>query len=265
MFMGVKSNLKLMFSYLKLNIKKEWKYKTSFFMQIFMMILNDLFFIIQWYIIFKFVDNIGGYGFKETMLLWAVGAGGYGVSHLFFHGAWDIKDIVYDGKLDVYLTQPKNVLLNVACSKTDISAIGDILYAFVILIIIGANWWWYLLLPFAIIMAGLIYFGVYVTFISLCFHIKAGDAVASNVESAIMHSSNYPPAIFNVVIKTILFTVIPVFFYTFIPVQYLFLTPNIWWILGSVGATIFWVCLAFLSFHFGLKKYNSGNLMGGRL
>ena len=49
MFMGVKSNLKLIFSYFKLNLKKEWKYKSSFFMQIAMMILNDLFFIIQWY------------------------------------------------------------------------------------------------------------------------------------------------------------------------------------------------------------------------
>ena len=41
--MGVKNNLKLIFSYYKLNMKKEWKYKPSFFMQIAMMILNDLF------------------------------------------------------------------------------------------------------------------------------------------------------------------------------------------------------------------------------
>jgi len=26
-----------------------------------------------------------------------------------------------------------------------------------------------------------------------------------------------------------------------------------------------WVCLAFLAFNTGLKKYNSGSLMGGRL
>ena len=70
MLMAVKNNLKLIFDYFKLNIKKEWKYKSSFFMQIIMMILNDLFFIIQWFIIFQLVDNIGGYGFKETMLLW---------------------------------------------------------------------------------------------------------------------------------------------------------------------------------------------------
>ena len=158
--MAVKNNFKLIFSYFKLNLKKEWKYKTSFFMQMIMMILNDLFFIIQWYIIFRLVDNIGGYGFKETMLLWGISAGGYGISHAFFAGAWNIKDIVYEGKLDVFLTQPKNVLINVSCSSTDVSAIGDMMYAFIVLAIIRAPWHWYLLMIPAMIMSGLIYVSV---------------------------------------------------------------------------------------------------------
>lgn len=263
--MAVKNNFKLIFSYFKLNMKKEWKYKSSFFMQIFMMILNDLFFIIQWYIIFSLVDNIGGYGFNETMLLWAVAAGGYGVSHAFFGGAWNIKDIVYDGKLDVYLTQPKNVLINVSCSATDVSAIGDILYAFIVLAIIGASWYWYLIMIPVIVLAGLIYVAVYVTYVSLCFYIKRGDAVAHSIESTLNKAANYPPAIYSTIVKGLFFTLIPTFFFTFIPSQFFFLTPNIWWIIGAVIVTMIWIILAFASFKLGLKKYNSGNLMGGRL
>lgn len=259
------SNFRLIFSYYGLNIKKEWKYKSSFFMQIIMMILNDLFFIIQWYIIFKLVDNIGGYGFNETMLLWGISAGGFGISHAFFGGAWNIKDIVYEGKLDVYLTQPKNALINVCCSSTDVSAIGDILYSFIVLAIIGAPWWWYFMMIPVIIMAGLVYVSVYVTFCSLCFYIKRGDSVAKSVESQMNKVANYPPAIFNFAVKVILFTVIPAFFYTFIPAQYFFLTFNIWWVLGAIGVTALWIVLAFVCFHVGLKRYNSGNLMGGRL
>ena len=263
--MAVKNNLKLMFSYFKLNIKKEWKYKSSFFMQIAMMILNDLFFIIQWLIIFSLIDNIGGYGFDETMLLWAIAAGGFGIAHSFFGGAWNIKDIVYDGKLDVYLTQPKSVLLNVCCSSTDVSAIGDIIYAFVVLAIIGAPWWWYLMMIPAMILAGLIFVSSYVVYVSLCFYIKRGDAVARSVEGTINKAANYPPAIYNFAVKALFFTLIPTFFYTFIPAEYLFLSFNIWWILGSVAVTTLWVCLAFVCFNKGLKKYNSGSLMGGRL
>ena len=263
--MGVKNNLKLIFSYYKLNLKKEWKYKSSFFMQIITMILNDLFFIIQWYIIFQIVDNIGGYGFNETMLLWAVAAGGFGFSHMFFAGAWNIKNIVYDGKLDVFLTQPKNVLLNVCCSQTDISAIGDVVYSFVVLAIIGAPWYWYLLMVPAVICAGLVYVSVYIVYASLCFYIKQGDAVAMSAEDMMNKAGMYPPAIYNSVVKGLFFTLIPVFFYTFIPVQYFFLTPNIWWVLCMFAVTAVWVLMAFVAFNKGLKKYNSGNLMGGRL
>ena len=263
--MAVKSNLKLIFSCLKLNLKKEYKYKSSFFMQIVMMILNDLFFIIQWYIIFKLVDNIGGYGFKETMLLWSIAAGGFGISHTFFGGAWNINEIVYEGKLDVYLTQPKSVLLNVCCSSTNVGAIGDIIYAFVVLAIIGAPWYWYLIMVPAMICAGLVYVSVYVVYVSLCFYMKRGDAVAKSVEGTLNKAGNYPPAIYNTIIKGLFFTLIPTFFYTFVPAQYFFLTPNIWWIIGMFAVTIVWVLLAFISFRQGLKKYNSGNLMGGRL
>ena len=265
MLMAVKNNLKLIFDYYKLNAKKEWKYKSSFFMQIIMMIFNDLFFIIQWYIIFQLIDNIGGYGFNETMLLWSIAAGGFGFSHMFFGGAWNIKDIVYDGKLDVFLTQPKSVLINVACSSTEISAIGDIAYSFIILFIIGAPWQWFLLIIPAIILSGLIYVSVYIVYASLCFYIKGGDAAAKSVEGTLNKVGNYPPAIFNSVVKGLLFTAIPAFFYTFIPAKYFVLIPNIWWILIAIVVTIFWVALAFFAFNRGLKKYNSGNLMGGRL
>ncbi len=263
--MGVKNNLKLIFSYFKLNIKKEWKYKPAFFMQISTMILNDLFFIIQWVIIFQLVDNIGGYGFDEVMLLWAVAAGGYGFAHTFFAGAWNIRDIVYSGKLDVYLTQPKNVLLNVCCSTTEVACMGDVLYAFVVLAIIGAPWYWFLLIIPVIICSGLLYVAVYVVYVSLCFYVKRGDAVASAVENTLNTASNYPPAIFNIVVKGLLFTLIPTFFFSFVPVQYFFLTPNLWWILGMLAVTALWVALAFFAFGRGLRRYNSGNLMGGRL
>ena len=263
--MAVKNHLKLIFNYFILNLKKEWKYKASFFMQIIMMIFNDAFFIIQWVIIFKIVDNIGGFGFNECLLLFGISAGGFGFSHAFFGGAWHLRDMIYDGKLDVYLSQPKNVLINACCSSTEVSAIGDLIYAYIVLIIIGAPWYWYLLMLPIIVLSGLVFVSVYVIFCSLCFYIKRGDAVAKAVESVMNKAGNHPPAIYNTVVKTILYTVIPVFFFTFVPANYFLINFNIWWILISVAVTALLVLLAFVSFNLGLKKYNSGSLMGGRL
>ncbi len=261
----VVSHLKLIFQYFKLNLQKEYQYKTSFFMQIVMMILNDFFFIIQWAIIFSLVDNICGYGFRETMILWAISAGGFGFSHTFFAGAWNIKDIVYEGKMDVFLTQPKNVLINICASSTNISAIGDMLYAYVVLIIVGAPWWWYLAIIPASIISGLIFVAVYVCYVSLSFWVKRGDAVAHLAEGTILKAGHYPPAIYKGITKVMLFSIIPAFFYTVVPAEALLLKPSLMWVGICIAVMTFWITLAFILFKLGLKKYNSGSLMGGRM
>jgi ABC-2 type transport system permease protein len=117
----------------------------------------------------------------------------------------------------------------------------------------------------AIILAGLIYVSVYVTFVSLCFYIKHGDAVAKSVEGTYNKAANYPPAIFNNVVKFLFYTIVPTFFFTFIPAQFLFLTPSIVWILIAIAVTALWIIIAFIAFSSGLKKYTSGSVMDGRL
>lgn len=261
----VAKNIGLIFKYFKLNMQKEYQYKTSFYTQILMMMLNNAFFILQWIIVFEVTDSIGGYGFKEVMLLWGLAAGSYGVAHVFFQGAFTLGDKIYEGKLDVYLTQPKNILLNISCSESSAHALGDILYTFVAFALAGASWWWYLASIPVIILGGIMYVAVVTCFQTLSFYIKRGSSVADMISTSYTLFANYPPVIFNTFTKAILYTIIPCGFATFAPAEHIFLGFNIWWILGIVGFTIITTILAFVLFKIGLKKYNSGNLMGGRV
>jgi len=258
-------NISLIFKYLKLNVQKEYQYKASFITRILMMLLNDAFFILQWIIIFEVTDTIGNYGFKEVMLLWGLAAGCYGVSHVLFARAFNIGELVYEGKLDVYLTQPKNVLINLICSETNIAALGDFIYCFVALAIAGAQWWWYLAAFPVIIVGGIIYTAIIVCFQTLSFYIKRGTSVADMINSAATLFANYPPVIFSNVVKVLLYTIIPCGFMTFIPAEYIFLDFRLEGVFILLGVAVFTVSLAFILFKLGLRKYNSGNLMGGRL
>lgn len=261
----VGKNLKLIFSYFKLNMQKELEYKASFILKVFMMILNNAFFILQWYIIFSITDSIGGYEFNDVLLIWGLSAGSYGVAHLFFGNAFYIEELVYEGKLDVYLTQPKNVLINLCSSYSSVSAIGDIAYCFVALFIIGAPWWWFIAVIPISILGGIIYASCIVTLQSLSFYIKRGGAVADTVSSAVTLFGTYPGSIFKGFAKFLLYTIIPVGFIIYSPAENIFMSFNIYGILLMVGVTILWVVLAFVSFNKGLKRYNSGSLMGGRV
>lgn len=257
-------NIRFIYSCFKLNIKKEWQYKSSFFMQIFMMLLNNLGFLGVFAIIFTITDDIGGMGFNSVALLFAISAGGFGIMRLFFAGTQDIKDLVYNARLDVYLTQPKNLLINISCSQTEISALGDIITGFLILGIIKAVWWWYLaFLPVAIV-SGLIYWGAYTVWISFVFYIKGGDAFAKLGESTMLKASNYPFAIYDNVAKVLFATVIPALFFTHIPVENILISFNILYLLAYLAAAVVWLFAAFAFFRVSVRRYNSGSVMGGR-
>jgi ABC-2 type transport system permease protein len=77
--------------------------------------------------------------------------------------------------------------------------------------------------------------------------------------------SNYPPVIFNTIAKILLFTIIPCGFMIFLPAESIFLGFSIWGIVAMLGFALLVTILAFILFKKGLKKYNSGSLMGGRL
>lgn len=261
----VGKNISLIFRQLKLNLQKEYQYKSSFYTQILMMIINNSFFIIQWLIIYNVTDSIGGYEFNDIMLLWGIAAVVFGVAYLLFDGVHSIGNMIYNGKLDVFLTQPRNVLINVITSRSSVSAIGDILYGFIVFAIVGATWWQFLLLLPIGIIGAIIYVAVIVCFQSLGFFIKDGSSLAEIVSSAFFQFGNYPPVIFDNVVRVLMYTIIPCGFALFVPLDSVFLGFNIWWILGMLGFGIVMVILAFILFSKGLKRYNSGNLMGGRL
>ena len=229
-----------------------------------MMILNNLSFVAVLAILFTVVNNIGGMNFDQMAALFAVSCGGYAVMHMFFYGAFDIKDNIYNARLDVYMTQPKNLLLNVSCSATSVSAIGDFVCGLIILGIVNAPLWWFAaFIPIAL-FSGLIYFGMYIFWISFAFYIRAGDALAKVAEDITLKASVYPRAIYNNIAKFIFLTFIPVTLYTFFPVEYILMNFSGLHAAIILGGTIAWLVLAFSFFKFSVRRYTSGSVMGGR-
>ena len=137
MLMAVKNQIKVMILSIKYNIMRQMTNKVTFITNILFMILNNASFIIQWIILFSLKEEIGGYTIKEVLLLWGVAASVFGISHIFFNKSFEISDLIINGKLDTFLVQPKNVFLSVISSDTSVSAIGDLIYGYICLLLYG--------------------------------------------------------------------------------------------------------------------------------
>ena len=247
MLTAVKGNLKLMFLGIKYNTMKSMENKVAFATSVIMMIFNNATFIIQWLTIFAIKETVGGYTLNDVMLFWAISSGAYGLAHILFNGVNKIPAYIEEGKLDAFLTTPKNPLCYVATSSTEPSAWGDLIYGYTLLIIFGA----------------LIYASTICIFNTLTFRFYKSSEITYVVTNALLNSSLYPDVIFSRAVKIIFFTIIPSGFACWIPVH-LIMSFNPLNFIILIAATIIIVSLAFILFNKGLKHYSSSNLMGAR-
>lgn len=264
MLMEAKNQLKISMLSIKYALIREMLNKTTFITNIIFMILNNASFIVQWLILYSLKENVGGYTFKQVLLLWGIAASTYGFAHFFFKKAFDLSEIINCGKLDAFLVQPKNVLLSAITTDVGTSALGDFLYGYIMLIVYGFSIKNFLLFTIFTICGGLILVSLSVILSSLSFWFNKTDVITDTYNHLMVNFATYPDGIFKGVVKIMLYTLIPVGIVNYIPV--IILTEfNIYLFLLVILITTILIIFAFIIFNKGLKRYSSSNLMSARI
>lgn len=264
MLTEVKNQLKVTCLSIKYAIMREMLNKVTFISNIIFMILNNSCMIVQWMVLFSLKSDMGGYNFKQVLLLWGMAAGVYGVSHFFFKKCFSLSETINSGKLDAYIVQPKNILISIITSDVSVSALGDILFAIIVYFIYGFTIEGFILFILFSITGGLILTSISVILHSLSFWFSNADMVADVGNSLMVNFATYPDGIFKGITKWLLFTLVPVGIANYIPVKVIIeFNPSLFII--NLGVCISLIILAFIVFYKGLKRYSSSNLMGARI
>ncbi len=263
MLTEAKNQIKVMILSIKYALQREMLNKISFFSNIIFMVLNNACFIIQWIILYAIKDNVGNYSFKQVLLLWGLAAGTYGFAHFFFKESFELSEMIHTGKLDTYLIQPKSVLLSVITSSVEVSAIGDMLYGIIMVFLYGFSMKTLLLFILFSITGGLIITSIAVIWASLSFWFGRMDILTNTVNSLMTNFATYPEGIFKGFIKILFYTVIPIGFGIYLPVQ---IIHEFQWtlLLLVIAITCILILIANILFYKGLKRYSSSNLMNVR-
>ncbi len=256
--------LKVMLLSIKYCIAREMLNKVTFLTNIIFMVLNNATFILEWVILFSIKSEIGGYGFKEIMLLWGFAAGTYGVCHVFFGKATGIADLIINGELDTFLVQPKDVLLSVLSSKSDVSAIGDLIYSYIMLFIYGFTFPRFILYTIGIFCGGLIFTSTLVIYHSLSFWFVKMDVIQENANMIMINFATYPGTVFKGGVKLILYTLVPAGIADYIPLDLMIHFDASLFVILLI-ATFSYCFLAYGMFNRGLRRYSSSNLMNARV
>lgn len=248
----------------KLNLAGAMEFRLSFLLTAGMMIINNVVWIVFWGIYFSRFHVLNGWGLQDVMMLWAIAAGGFGVMATFFGNASRISNLIATGQLDIYLTQPKPVLLHVLISRMSVSAIGDVLFGLMIYVAFGDKSGLGLLkFALAMVLSTLIFCFFTVIVNCLAFWLGNTEGLSFQLYNALLTFTTYPTSIFKGLGKVVLFTVLPAGFISYLPIG-LLREIDLPFLLAAVGITLI-LCIGAISlFYGGLRRYSSGNMMGLR-
>jgi len=249
----------------KLNMKAMFEYRSAFMMQVIGMMINNTAFVLVWYLFFKIFTNVNGWEFKEMIAINGLVAMVYGLVFSFAHGTRQISRYITYGQLDRYLVWPKNVLLGVILSEVSISAVGDLFFGLVSLLVYfimsGFGWPQLFLMPILLFLAVTIFVSFLIVSQSVAFWIPNSEELSSALFEFLLGPSLYPNSSYVGAVRLFFTFVVPSLFISGVPINIL-LKPNWQMVLFMLVVACFWLILSIKVFKLGLKRYESGNLVG---
>lgn len=256
----IKSEVAFLAKLVSLNLASAMEYRASFITQIVGMFLNTGIYFVFWLLFFDRFGDVEGYGIRDIYLLFAVATLAFGISAALAGNVGTFMAmLIAQGRLDYYLSLPRNVLSHVMFSRMAVHAIGDLLFSICAFVLYGRLDLVTLLLYLLTgLMAALVYSGFAVLAGSLAFFIGNAQYTSGQMTNAMLTFALYPKGMFSGTARFMLYTILPAGFMGAVPVE--IIADHNWSRIPFMllGVVVVWT-LALGAFHFGLRRYESGS------
>jgi ABC-2 type transport system permease protein len=245
----------------KTSVFAAMEFRASFLTQIVGMVVNDIGLIMLWLIFFAKFPVVKGWTLDDTKLIFAVTTVNFAIVFILARGAFDLSRAIHQGELDYFLSYPKSVLWHLSVSKTEVSAIGDLIFGIVIFFVFAHPTPMRTLL-FAIyttLSAGIMYNFIVITQ-TLAFFFRNIEEATQDMFHALLGFTFYPQTVFSGGLKVVMMTILPAYFIAGVPVA---MVREFNWTVTfeAVGFWLLTLVIAIVFFNYGMKKYESGNLI----
>lgn len=226
--------------------------------------LSNVIYFSFWLIYFNNFDSVRGWTLSEMACLYGVVSGSYGFFSVFFGGARYIARIVTDGDLDLSITKPKNLILQIIGLKSIPSGWGDILSGAILLFYSGIITFQKVPLLILLLASSTIFILAYSILMgSLSFWVHNSHSLSKQLFEFLLTFSNYPKTIYIGAAKFFLMTIIPSAFIGFMPVDLLKSYSNTD-LLFILSGSLLYLWISVRVFYMGLRSYSSGSRFGLR-
>lgn len=231
--------------------------RLALWIQMIVMIVNDLVWVLFWVIFFEKVGSLRGWDVDLVLLLLAVMTTSGGIVLGLFHNVRNIGSLVADGGLDAALALPTNPLSHLLVRSVAPINLGDLMFGIGLFVSVSRlEPLPTLLFAICVVCSSILLLSFLLLMGSMTFFVGRNEGGELGFHAVLLFSS-YPVDIFTGVFKVLLFTVVPAGFITTVPVRLIDdFNPLLG--LGFVAVTAAFAFVAIATFHLGLRRYTSG-------
>jgi ABC-2 type transport system permease protein len=237
--------------------------RTNFILNSAGMVLNDVFFLVLWYMFFAGFRQVGGWGLRDVALLLGLTMLVVAISGVFFGGYRDMAATILRGEIDALLTQPKTVLARLMARESIATAWGDLVMGIWLLAAFAALSWRELPLVLLGVFCGTtVYVASAVVYASLAFWFAGARSFARDLTDFMLLFSSYPGSIYSGMSKVVAYTLLPAGFVVLTPVSML-RAPSWTTLAVLLASSLGYAALAAIVFQLGLRRYRRGLVPAG--
>jgi ABC-2 type transport system permease protein len=237
--------------------------RTNFILNSAGMVLNDIFFLILWYMFFAGFRQVGGWGLHDVARLLGLIMMVVAISGVFFGGYRDMAATILRGEIDALLTQPKAVLPRLLARESIATAWGDMVMGiWMLFTFAGLSWTDIPMVVLSLMCGTTIYVASAVAYASLAFWFAGARSFARDLTDFMLLFSSYPGSIYSGMTKVVAYTLLPAGFIVLTPVAFL-RAPSAQALAVILGAAAVYSVLAAAIFHLGMRRYRRGLVATG--
>ncbi|MCR4328438.1 MAG: ABC-2 family transporter protein [Patescibacteria group bacterium] len=251
--------------YIQKNISSAAELRVSFAMQIIGMMMNNIAFVMVWWLFFKAFGTINGWNIAEAIALQGFVALSFGIVFSFFSGVDEFPKVIHSGALDSVLLTPRVLYARIFTLTTRVSALGDIFFGATLL---GIYWILFhhtlsqmIMLGLLVIPASVIMMNFLLVVSCIGFYIPDAVEISKFMFETMFGPSLYPAGLFQGFMRFFFIFVLPTLAIGGIPVE----AVRDWNIIKIVAVwliAVVWAVIGVWMLHRGVKRYESGSLTG---
>ena len=235
-----------------------WSNRSGFWLQVSIMIVNDLVWVVFWVLFFREAGTVRGWDTQRVLLLQAILTTGGGIVLGFFNNARRLGQLAADGALDATLALPVPTLPHLLVRRVETTNLGDLIFGVALFTIAcDPSWSRTAIYVAGSVIAAIILTGFLVAVGSLSFFFGRNEAGELGFHAMIMFAS-YPVDVFTGPGRAVLYSVIPAAFVASVPAR-LAESFDLSLALGMLGAAVAFATIGFAMFTLGLRRYTSGS------